>query len=259
MTPPQKVLAATALAAISLLPFTTHSSRAYEVQPPKPSEHLSEGTLRGTVTFEGDVPAEKKIDLSADTVCEEQRPHATTEYFPIDDGKVANVLVYVTSDVLHKTDSFVSFAGPAVLEQTQCRFKPRVLGMQIGQPLEIRNSDATHHNTHPSPKVNGNWNISQPPFSAVSKSFDRPEVFIPVRCNQHPSERAYLSVFNHPFFAVTDKSGSYRIDGLPPGSYKVVARHETLGEKTADVTLKGGASQTVDFGYALADISIAKD
>ena len=256
MTPLQKLLAAAALAAISLVPFT-HNSLANDelIEPVKRSV---QSTLSGTVTVDGDAPEEKRIDLSADPVCEEQRPNATTEYFAVEDGKVANVLVYVTNETLRTSDAFLSFADSAVLARNQCRFEPRVLGIQVGQPLEIVNRDQTQHNTHPTPKVNREWNMSQAAFTTLTKSFERPEVFIPVRCNQHPWEKAYISVFNHPFFAVTDKSGNYKIEGLPPGSYKVVAMHEKLGEKSAEVAVTGGTSQSVDFVYSAPEALTAR-
>lgn len=248
MTPLQKLLAPAALAAISLVPFT-QSSLSYDGGLTKPSERLARSTLSGTVTLDGDAPKEKFIDLSADPVCAQQRPDATTEYFAVESGKVANVLVYVTNETLRTSDAFLSFADSAVLARNQCRFEPRVIGIQVGQPLEIVNRDQTQHNTHPAPKANREWNMSQPAFTTLTQAFERPEVFIPVRCNQHPWEKAYISVFNHPFFAVTDKRGNYKIEGLPPGSYKVVAMHEKLGEKSVEVAVTGGTSQSVDFVY----------
>ena len=247
MTPLHKLLAAAALAAIALVPFT-HNSLANDdsTEPVNPSV---KSTLSGTVTLEGEVPEARRIDLSADPFCEEQSPKATTEYFVVNDGKVANVLVYVTNEALGTSDSFVNFADSAVLERNKCRFEPRVLGVQVGQPLEIVNRDKTAHNTHPYPKVNREWNMSQPASTTITQAFERPEVFIPVRCNHHPSERAYVSVFNHPFFAVTDKRGNYKIEGLPPGSYKVIAMHEKLGEKSVEVAVAGGTTQSVDFVY----------
>lgn len=248
MTPHQKFFAALALMAIALVPLTD-SSLAYDSRSTKSSELAAKSTLTGTVTVDGDVPKELSIDVSADSVCVEQRPNATTEFFAVEDRKIANVLVYVTNETLRTSDSFVNFETSAVLARNQCRFEPRVLGIQVGQPLEIVNRDQTQHNTHPTPKVNREWNMSQAAFTTLTQAFELPEIFIPVRCNQHPWEKAYVSVFNHPFFAVTDKSGNYKIEGLPPGSYKVIAMHEKLGEKSVDIALTGGASRSVNFVY----------
>jgi plastocyanin len=253
MTPLHKLLTAAGLAAILLVPFTHNSLANDELF--EPVNRGPQSRLSGTVTLVGDVPEARRIDLSADPFCAEQSPNATTEYFVVNDGKVANVLVYVTNETLRTSDSFLSFANSVVLERSKCRFEPRVLGIQVGQPLEIVNRDKTVHNTHPYPKVNLEWNMSQPAFTALTQAFERPEVFIPVGCNQHPSEKAFISVFNHPFFAVTDKRGNYKIEGLPPGSYKVVAMHEKLGEKSVELAVTGGTAQSVDFVYPATAVS----
>jgi len=96
--------------------------------------------------------------------------------------------------------------------------------MQTQQTLKIVNSDPATHNDHPTPKNNLEWNQSQPPgAAALEQRFGWPELFIPIKDNQHPWGKAYAAVFSHPFFSVSDKDGSYKISGLPPGQYSVVA------------------------------------
>ena len=58
-----------------------------------------------------------------------------------------------------------------------------------------------------------------------------------------------MGVFAHPFFAISDESGNYRIEGLPPGRYTVVFRHEILGEKTVDVMLGPSEVKDLDFSF----------
>ena len=130
------------------------------------------------------------------------------------------------------------------------------MGIQTQQPFTIMNSDATQHNTHPTPKNNPEWNISQPAAGApLGKIFARAELSIPFKDNQHPWEKAYVSVFSHPFFAVSDTEGNYRIEGLPPGSYKLTAWHEKLGEKTVEVVVVPGESKSLTFSFAAADLA----
>src|SRR4030095_6262499 len=94
------------------------------------------------------------------------------------------------------------------------------------------------HNTHPVPQNNPEWNQTQPPGSPpLVKTFKRPEKLVPFKDNQHPWQRAYVRVVEHPFFAVSDEQGNFKIEGLPPGQYKVVAWHERFGEKSVDITL----------------------
>jgi hypothetical protein len=197
----------------------------------------NEITLSGTITFKGKRPRPLSIDMSADPSCYEVNPEPVTEWVEGNSGKLANVLVYVKSEVLD-TYTFEQPASPAVLEHTGCRYVPHVLGIRVDQSLMILNSDPTYHNTHPTPKNNLEWNQTQPQDAPpLNKVFKRAEPFIPFKCNQHPWEKAYVGVFDHPFFAVSDESGNYRIEGLLPGQYTVVAMHERFGEKTIEVTL----------------------
>jgi protocatechuate 3,4-dioxygenase beta subunit len=62
--------------------------------------------------------------------------------------------------------------------------------------------------------------------------------------------KAYIGVFNSPFYAVTDKDGKYEIKGLPPGEYTIEAWHEKLGSTTEKVTITENGTQTLDFSSA---------
>ena len=164
------------------------------------------------------------------------------------------MLVYVSSSTF---DNYTceTPTSTVVLEHKGCRYEPHVLRMQAGQRLSITNSDSIQHNTHPTPKNNSEWNQTQAPGAPpILKTFQRAEVLIPFRDNHHPWEKAYVGVFSHPFFAVSDALGNYRIEGLPPGSYKITAWHEELGEKTAEVTVVPGESRFVGFTFAATDL-----
>jgi hypothetical protein len=122
-----------------------------------------------------------------------------------------------------------------------------------GQTVQIKNDDQTTHNIHPTPKDNREWNESQPPSSpAIEKNFAREEVMLPVKCNQHPWMKMYISVVKSPFYAVTDKSGKYEITGLPPGDYTIAFVQEKLGEQDQKVTVGPKESKTVDQSFKAA-------
>jgi hypothetical protein len=207
-----------------------------------------EGTLSGTIKLTGKRAKPRRIDMSADLVCYQVNPDPKTEDVVGSKGKLANVFVYVKSVALDSY-TFDQPDSPAVLEHKGCRYLPHVLGMRVGQPLTVLNRDPTYHNTHPTLKSNVDWNQSQAPGSPPLKTtFDQPD-FIPFKDNQHPWEQAYVAVFAHPFFAISDDNGNYKIKGLPPGQYTVVVRHETLGEKTVDVTLAADESKDLSFSF----------
>ena len=127
-------------------------------------------------------------------------------------------------------------------------YEPHILAVMVNQEVTISNSDTTSHNIHPLPKVNQEWNTSQPPGSpAMKKSFPREEIGLAVKCNVHPWMKSYVHVMSHGFFAVTGADGTFSIKGLPPGDYTIGVWHEKYGETEmkvkagtkADITLKG--------------------
>jgi hypothetical protein len=213
----------------------------------------SEATIVGTISFLGKPPKPLRIDTSADPVCERVNPDPTTDWVTVANHKLANVVVYVRAESLNSY-LFDAPSPDVTLEHKGCRYVPHVLGMQTQQTLKILNSDPTTHNTHPTPKNNREWNQSQPPGAiAIEQRFAWPELFIPIKDNQHPWEKAYVGVFSHPFFSVSSTDGSYRISGLPPGQYTVVAWHERLGEQTTDVFLAGSEQKELDLVFKTSD------
>jgi uncharacterized protein (DUF2141 family) len=70
-----------------------------------------------------------------------------------------------------------------------------------------------------------------------------------VKCNIHPWMRSYISVVDHPFFAVSGADGSFTIKSLPPGTYAIEAIHESLGTKEASVTVGNSESAEVSFDF----------
>jgi plastocyanin len=216
------------------------------------------GTVSGVISFEGTPPAPKKIDTAADPVCGQKNPNLATDDTVVKDGKLANVFVYVKDGTVEggKKLSDYSWATPATavqLDQNGCHYVPHVLGIQVNQKITITNSDATQHNIHPTPKQNPEWNQTQPNGAPpIEKSFNRPEILIPVKCNQHPWMKAYIGVMRTPFYSVSSADGAFSIKGLPPGKYTVVAWREGGAngtEKTMEVTVPANGSAKADFSF----------
>lgn len=211
-----------------------------------------EATLVGTISFLGKPPEPFRIDTSADSVCEKFDP-LMTDWVVVENHKLANVVVYLRGEPLN-TYSFETPSAGVTLEHKGCRYVPHVLALQTQQPLWVLNSDVTTHNTHPRPKNNREWNYSQPSgAAAITQRFESPELFIPFKDNQHPWEKAYVGVFSHPFFSVSATDGAYKISGVPPGQYTVVAWHEKLGEQTVDVFVAGSEQKTLDLTFKASD------
>lgn len=209
----------------------------------------NEATLVGFVSVKGKTDPPKKIDLSADPTCMVAGLDQT-QYIVRNGNKLANAFVYVKSDALRLL-SFETPKTPVVLHRQGCQFEPRVVGVLANQALSIENNDPTYHNLHPLPKLNPEFNRSQAPYSSpYLTKFERAEFGIPVRCNQHPWEKAYISVFDHPFFATSDLLGRFEIRGIPAGRYQIVAWHEVLGEQEIEITVVPGEVRNIDFVFA---------
>jgi len=234
---------------VSIVP--SHPARsALRQDKPTFSPTGEEATIAGTVSFVGVPPEPKEIDMSADPICETVSPDAATEDVIVTDGKLANVFVYAqTGEALDKY-LFDAPSADVTLDHKGCRLVPHVLGMQTNQVLKILNDDPTTHNTHGLANKNNDWNQSQMPSAMpIERRFALPEQFMPVKDNQHPWEKAYVGIFSHPFFAVTAKDGSYKISGLPPGQYAIVAWHEKYGEQTTYISIGRREWRTLDFGF----------
>lgn len=205
--------------------------------------------IKGTVTVDGQLPANQQIKMNADPVClrEAKGPQLMETYVVGSDGKsLGNVFVYVKTGL--ESYHFDPPTQPARIDQKECRYHPHVFGMQVGQPLEILNSDPTLHNIHAVAANNREFNNGQPlQGMKTTHTFTAPEVMVPFKCDVHGWMNAYVGVLNHPYFAVTDTSGAFTLKSLPPGTYTIEAWHEKLGTSTQTVTI--GAKETKEIAF----------
>ena len=129
-------------------------------------------------------------------------------------------------------------------------YAPHVLALMTGQDLSVKNDDPFLHNVHSLAQQNPPFNFGQP-NKDDGKKVESPKAAetYKVKCDVHPWMGAWVVVFDHPFFAVSDENGKFTIKGNPPdGDYKVVAWHEKLGEQTGTVTVKDGKGE-VNFTF----------
>jgi len=202
----------------------------------------NDASINGTVKLDGTAPKPAKIDMSQDDKCKGVN---TAETYVVDNGNLANVFVYVKDGLGDRT--FEAPKDAAVIDQQGCRYHPHVLGVVVGQKVDVKNDDPTTHNIHPTPQNNREWNMTQPPQGPpIEKDFAREEIMLPVKCNIHPWMRMYINVVKNPFFAVSGADGKYQIKGLPPGTYTIAFVQEKLGEKDQKVTVAAKESKTVD-------------
>jgi plastocyanin len=207
------------------------------------------GNVTGRVLFEGTPPPNEPIRMTSDPVCTRENPGGVNaDTVLVNDGGLENVFVYVKDGL--GGYYFDVPTDPVTLDQKGCRYSPHLIGLRVGQPLEIVNSDATMHNVHALPTVNREFNFSQIMAGMKDrKVFTAREVMVRFKCDVHTWMSAYAGVLDHPYFAVTANGGKFELKGLPAGTYTVEAWHEKLGTATQSVTLGEKENREITFAF----------
>jgi plastocyanin len=219
------------------------AASAVAVAGPKPAG----GTVSGKVTYEGTPAKMKPIDMSKEPSCAKMytTPPPAETVVAGAGNSLENVVVYVSAGAPDDTPPSTA----AVFTQKGCRYIPHVLAFQVNQEIKIANEDQTSHNIHPLPKLNREWNKSQPPGTPpITEKYDKNEIFA-VKCNVHPWMHGNFAVLKNSHYAVTGDGGAFSLANLPPGKYTITAWHESYGEQTQDVTISGSETKTINFVF----------
>ncbi|HZL77500.1 MAG TPA: DUF2012 domain-containing protein [Candidatus Limnocylindrales bacterium] len=206
--------------------------------------------ITGVINLKGTAPAEKELTpIKDDPYCSTMYPGAlpTTHFYVVSaGGELADVVVSLKGVSGKSTGAS---AAPAVIDQKGCLYHPQILAVQTGQKIIVKNSDTCVHNVHTVPKENAPQNMVQMPGGAdLNFTFDKPEPFLKFQCDVHPWMFAWVSVFDHPYFAISSADGKFTIKNVPPGKYTLEAAHRKLGVQTAEIEVKdAGAAQNFTF------------
>lgn len=162
-------------------------------------------------------------------------------------GTISGKVSGVTGESVVYVDAIAGKTFPAptekpVIDQKGLMFMPHIVAVAQGTTVEFLNSDKVAHNVFWI-SVGGNKKLGHnlgtwPQGEKRAFKFDNPGA-IPLLCNVHPEMSGYIVVSPTPYFAVTDKSGSYKIDNVPDGSYTVTAWHEGAKNSSKPVTVAG--------------------
>ena len=193
------------------------------------------GTLSGTVTYEGTAPPPQKIEVTKDPeVCGKDK--TAPNLVVGQGGGIANVVVVVNATKGKKLE--VPAQNPT-FDQKTCEFHPHVLAFPAGSTIDVTNSDGILHNIHTTSTVNPSQNQAQPKFKQkIQIKVEKPEWPINVKCDVHGWMSGYWISEEHPYVAVTDANGAFKIADLPPGDYQVELWQEKLGKKTMPASIK---------------------
>ena len=217
--------------------------------PAAPPEPLGSARIAGTVVYQGAVPNLPALRMDADPQCaaKHTEPVLSPELVLGSGQSLGNVFVRVKWP---GDQPLPAPAEPVVFDQQGCMYHPHVVGVQVGQTFKIKNSDGLLHNVHSFSEQNPPFNRAMPAsVTEVDQSFANEEFMFRVKCDVHPWMNAFVTVSEHPFYAVTGADGTYEIAGLPAGTYELEAWHERLGTQTATVTVADGESATQAFTF----------
>ncbi len=210
--------------------------------------------LVGTVFLQGTPPPPAQQPMR-ENMCGNPEPYVikSRQYVVGAKGGLADVFVYIKSGTGVDGRTFDAPSDKPLLDQILCEYHPYILGVMAGQTFTVRNSDPVLHNINSTrAKNNIGKNFGQPRQGhTTDMSFPNPEVAIQFRCDIHPWMVAWVGVFPNPFFAVTDDSGRFAINGLPSGRYQLVAYHpKSHGVSegiVAEIEIKDGQATSKDF------------
>jgi len=192
------------------------------------------GTISGEVKFAGTPSTPEKISVTKDQeVC--GKTEKVDESLLVGPNKgIQNVVVSITD--IQKGKKMDETA--ATLDQKDCRYAPHVVLLPAGADLKIVNSDGILHNIHTYSTKNPSFNRAQPKFKKeIDEKFASPET-VKLACDVHGWMSGWLIVEDHPYYAVTDANGTFKITDVPPGDYELKFWQETLGETTQKASVK---------------------
>ena len=188
------------------------------------------GTLTGVVRFVGVPPKPALLPVNKNReVCGEQKPSEVLVVGP--DGGVRGSVVLVEGVTRGKKPT-----GDVVVDNHKCLFVSHVTAVALGDRMRVKNSDAVLHNTHGFMDKPTLFNLALPNKDQVidiTRRLRKPGV-VRILCDAHPHMSAWMIVHDSPYVAVTDERGTFRIDGIPPGTYRVTMWHEGFRARGVD-------------------------
>jgi plastocyanin len=203
------------------------------------------GTVTGTVRFSGTPPVRPPLQVfKSQEICGSSVPDDRLVIGP--GGGVRYAVVTI--------DGVRGGKKPArdvtvVLDNQTCRFVPHVLTAEVGQWLELHNSDPVLHNADARLGQETLFNVALTPGRRVREPLARAGL-IGITCDvRHTWMNAFVAVTDHPYHTVTDAYGAYEIRDVPPGKYRLQVWHEELGRQEQPLTIGGDEPVTLNVEY----------
>ncbi len=181
------------------------------------------GSLAGSVRWVGPIPPVEPIPVRVHTdACGESQPSPALRISPR--GGVADTVLWL-ADVREGLAAEPPEQAPT-LAVRNCAYAPHVMAVGVGWTLAFRNQDPRLHNVRVQQDGTTLWDFALPERGDEETRAARVLGPLYVVSDVHAWMHAWVHVFPHPYFAVTDEDGRFRIQGVPPGQYVLRAWHE---------------------------------
>lgn len=219
----------------------------------KPSEPYRVVSISNGGTVSGTVEIDSTVAVPADTVYTPSEAKycgasITERKAMVNSGKVADVIVWLT-DI--RSGKALPITKRFELTTSKCNYEPRVQAITTGGTLNLINEDALVHTVRLTNDATGEMDAHAPfndngevvPFDNIL----REPKLLAVTSNVYPWAKAWVAVLDHPYFAVTNRDGSFEISDVPAGTYQVKAYHPVLGVATDTVSISAGSTTKAVF------------
>ncbi len=206
------------------------------------------GSIRGSVVYAGQPLARRPLPVTEDVeVCGTTEKYSSELIVNAANRGLQNVVVSIKE--ISKGKAWVLPEEGASLDQKGCSFSPHVLIVPAGETFNVLNNDGILHNLHMHAHENRSINKAQPKFLTTLKMKFPLAEFIKVTCDVHSWMEGWIVVADHPYYAVSDENGAFRIGDVPPGSYVLEFWHEKLGVQTLPIEITGGETVQADMTF----------
>lgn len=202
------------------------------------------GSVEGVVLYKGDVPQPDKIAIVKDQeICKlhaPERPRISVN----EKKQVENVVVFLN---IKEGKASKAAESKIKVDQKSCDFSPHVQVVEVGQPVEIVNSDATLHNIQATQKMRTLFNHVQSNKGMLQKEKFSEVGLVSLNCQAHNWMQGWIYVLPHPYHAVTGADGGFKLTDVPPGEYELHVWQEHVGEQVTDIKVEAGKPTKVDY------------
>ena len=205
------------------------------------------GKVTGIVRFEGKAPSPRKLLITKNQKVCGTEPRPSEEFVVSEKGGLVNVVVSLIG--IEKGKAFRK-KSPRIV-QRKCWFVPRVSLIPVGKRFILVNEDKILHNFRTMSKKNRSLNIAHPKFKKklrIKKKFSRPEI-MKTACDIHNWMSGWVVAIDHPYHAVSRKTGKFTLKGVPPGTYKLQAWHEKLGTQVQTIKVSPAGVIKANFTF----------